>query len=359
MLCDRGDTAENPETPGDWPSISLIIAAHNEEGVIAEKLRNTLRIDYPADRLEVVVASDASDDRTDRIVRGFAGSGMRLVRVEGRRGKTSAQNAAVKETTNEIIVFSDANAMYDKDALKKLAKHFSDEGVGCVEGRRLDFDAECAATARHELTYRDYESWIKRLESRVASCTGATGPIYGVRRSCYIELPAEAISDLMEPIMIMHVHGKRQVFEPGAISRETVLAEMSNEFQRKVRIITRCLNSITSVPGLLNPFSGGVFALQIWSHRLLRWMLPLFALLVLAGTLTLSHRPLFLLALQAQLAFLLAVLLGFLLDCRNLGPSILRLPYYVFTVNAAALLGLLNWVRGKNILVWDPDRGNS
>lgn len=349
-------SSDSPVDPPLWPRLSLVIAAFNEEAVLEAKLENSLALDYPPERLEILVVSDASTDRTDSIAAGWAARGVRLLRVEGRQGKTQAQNEAVAACTGEIVVFSDANAMYDLDALKQLARHFARPEVGCVEGRRMDWSPEASAVAAHELSYRDYESWIKLLESRVATCTGATGPIYAVRRVSYIELPADAISDLMQPLLIRFRHGQRHLFEPGAVSREEVLPKMAREFPRKVRIITRCLHSLFAVPGLLNPLRAGSFALQIWSHRLLRWLVPVLALLLVAANLRLLDRPFHLAFFVLTLAFLALAGLGHLLDRFDLGPSLLRLPYYFVSANAAALVAWINWARGRTIRTWEPER---
>jgi glycosyltransferase involved in cell wall biosynthesis len=342
--------------PCDWPTVSLIVAAYNEERVLAAKLANSLSLDYPPDRLEILVASDGSTDRTDAIVREFEGRGIRLLRVEGRKGKTAAQNAAVAVAQGEIVVFSDANAIYEPDAIRRLVSRFEDPTVGCVEGRRVDFATEVSATARHELTYRDWESRIKTWESRVLSCTGATGPIYAVRRSLYVPLDPAMISDFMEPLLIMTRHGKRQVFEAAAISREAVLPNLRHEFRRKVRIMTRCLNSLRMAPEVLNPLRHGRFAVQVISHRLLRWLVPVLAIVAFAANVLLLAAPLYRLMFRLQLTFLLVAAIGAALDRLRVGPSFLRLPHYFCAANLAALEALVNCVLRRNVVTWSPWR---
>mgnify|MGYP000428854642 CR=1 FL=1 len=340
----------------EWPTISLIIAAYNEERVLAAKLVNSLTIDYPRERLEIIVASDGSTDATDQIASRFAAQGVRLLRLEGRQGKTAVQNAAAAEASGEILVFSDANALFDPDALRRLVAGFADPTVGCVEGRRVDFAATTSATVRTELTYRDWESKIKVWESRVLSCVGATGPIYAVRRSLYVPLNPAVISDFMEPLLIMCRHGKRQVFEPAAISREAVQDKMRDEFCRKVRIMTRCLNSLKKTPQVLNPFQNGWFALQVWSHRLLRWLVPVFALIGLTANILLLSHPFYRLSLLLAMVFLLMGAIGALLEHFRLGATILRLPHYFCAANLAALAALSNCLRGKTIAAWQTER---
>ncbi len=347
---------EVPPDPAEWPSVSLIIAAYNEERVIEEKLKNTFRLDYPRDRLEIIVASDGSTDRTDDIVKQYATDGVRLVRVEGRQGKTVAQNRAVEQAGGEIVVFSDANAMYEPDAIKKLVRHFGRDDVGCVEGRRADYSPEETATAENELKFRDYESWIKTLESRVLSCTGATGPIYAVRRSLYVPLDPDMISDLIEPMMVMYKHRKRHVYEPAAVSREQVFSKMQREFRRKVRIMTRCLHSLGRAAHVMNPFKTGWFAMQVISHRFLRWLLPVVLLAFLCANIVLARRPFYFVTLMMQCAFYCAALVGWVLEGRKMGPRTLRLPYYFSAANAASLVAVVNWVTGKSVVTWKTDR---
>lgn len=345
-----------PPEPAEWPHVSLIIAAYNEEGVIEPKLENSLRLDYPRGKLEIIVASDGSTDQTDEIVGRYAGEGVRLVRVEGRQGKTAAQNRAVEEASGEIVVFSDANAMYEPDAIKRLVRHFGRDDVGCVEGSRVDYSPERTATAEHELTFRNYESRIKTLESRVLSCTGATGPIYAVRRPLYVPLSPDMISDFMEPLMVMYKHRKRQVYEPEAVSREPVLGEMRREFRRKVRIITRCLHSITRVPQIMSPLKTGWFSVQVVSHRFLRWLLPVLLLVVLFANIILARGPFYRAALAAQFAFYAAALLGWIFEGARIGSTLLRVPYYFCAANAASLVAVINWLRGKSVVTWRTER---
>ena len=343
-----------PET--DWPSVSLIVAAFNEERVIRDKLTNSFALDYPPEKLEIIVASDGSTDGTDTIVDGFRERGVHLIRVEGHRGKTETQNAAAAAASGDILVFSDANALYEPDALRQLVRHFVRADVGCVEGRRADFAPAGSAMGRHELTYRDLESRIKTWESRVLSCTGATGPIYAVRRSLYLPLDPAMISDFMEPLLVMCRHGKRQVFEPSAISRESVNGSLRAEFSRKVRIMTRCLNSLRMAPHVLNPFRNGWFAIQVVSHRLLRWLVPVFALSVFTANVFLLSHPLYRVTLLLQVSFLVVAAVGAVLERLGTGPAFLRLPHHFCAANLAALVALGNCLMGRNVVTWRPTR---
>jgi hypothetical protein len=342
--------------PVEWPSVSLIVAAHNEESVLTDKLDNSLSLNYPAAKLEIIVASDGSTDGTDRIAASYGRRGVKLVRLEEHRGKTSVQNLAVEAASGDILVFSDANAMYEPEAIRLLVRHFVRDDVGCVEGRRVDYAVGSSAAAGCELAYRDWESRIKEWESRSFSCTGATGPIYAVRRSLYIPLAPEMISDFMEPMLIMARHGKRHIYEPAAMSRETVHDDIDAEFRRKVRIMTRCLNGLKMAPEVVNPFQHGLFALQVISHRLLRWLAPVFACVALAANLTLLDRPVYRATALAALVAVALAALGAVLNRLRLGPAWLRAPYALAAANLAALLALGNSLAGRNVSVWSADR---
>jgi hypothetical protein len=206
------------------------------------------------------------------------------------------------------------------------------------------------------LTYRDWESRIKTWESRVLSCTGATGPIYAVRRSLYVPLDPAMISDFMEPLLIMCRHGKRQVFEPAAVSREAVLPELRDEFRRKVRIMTRCLNSLRMTPEVLNPLRYGWFAVQVVSHRLLRWLVPVFANVAWVANVFLLSDPFYRVTLLLQVAFLFVAAIGAALDRLHVGPSFLRLPHYFCVANMAALDAFVNCLMRRNVVTWQPRR---
>ncbi len=340
----------------EWPTVSLIIAARNEEGVLAAKLDNATNLDYPADKLEIIVASDGSTDRTDAIARDFEGRGVRLLRGEGWQGKTAVQNAAVAAAAGEIVVFSDANAIYQPDALKRLVARFADPSVGCVEGRRADFVSASSTTGRAEVVYRDWESRVKAWESQVRSCVGASGPIYAVRRSLYVPLDPAMISDFMEPLLIMCRHGRRQVFEPAAVSSEAVLPELRDEFRRKVRIMTRCLNSLRMAPEVLDPRRSGWFAMQVISHRLLRWMVPLFAIGAFAANLFLLDRAFYRGVFLAQVLFAAAAAAGIVLDRWRIGPAFVRFPYAFCVANLASLVAVGNCLLGRNVVTWQPQR---
>lgn len=341
------------------PSATLLIAAYNEEGALEAKLENSLALDYPA--LQIVVLSDGSTDRTDEIASSYASRGVELVRVEGRQGKTAAQNEGVTRTSADVLVFSDANSLYDPDAIRRLVEPLTDPTVGVVEGRRVDHAPDVTETAATvgERSFRDYESWIKASESRFHTCVGATGPIYAVRRSAYVPLDPSEISDFLEPMMVNARHGLRQVFAPRAISREPLLSRGAQEFPRKVRIITRCLASIARHPSLWLPIRRPLTTWQLWSHRLLRWLFPIPLVVAFGASAALAAMPLYGAAFVAQVAFYLLALVGHRRERAGSAPAWARYPYYFCLANLAAGVAIGHALRGRRFRVWSPERPES
>ena len=341
------------------PTVSLIIAAYNEEAVIGKKVENSLELDYPKDKLEGIVFSDASTDRTDEIVKGYADQGIKLLRIEGRKGKTYCQNEAVQIAKGEILVFSDANSIYEPDAIKKLVPHFADEHVGCVSGElRYRGGGEAVEGER---TYWQYDQSLKRLESKVSSLVTANGAIYAVRKNLYEPLQADAISDFIEPLKIVQ-KGYRVLYEPKAVAQETTAKDPKKEFQRRVRIVTRSVHSFLrdkSLLSLLNPLQYGIFSIQLWSHKILRWLSGILLLLILAFNIPLvGHGWVYSVLLAGQVAFYLLALWGGISE-GVLKQQPLKLPHvaYYFLLSCYAMLkGVYYGLRGHTMITWQPSR---
>ena len=344
--------------PGDaTPSATLIISAFNEKDAIAEKLANALATDYPAGALEILVVSDASTDGTDRIVEGFSGQGVKLLRMAERRGKTAGLNAAVAGARGEILVFSDANILYQTDAIRRLVRNFSDPSVGCVTGDSRYVDPGESAAHQQESTYWNYERIIRTLESHVGSTVGGDGAIFAIRRTLYSPLPADAINDLVTPLQIV-ARGFRAVFEPGAVGCERSAGVFAGEFRRKRRIVNRSWRGVMSHREVLNPWRVGLFAWQVWSHKVLRWwMLPLMVLALVACLIANSMGRIFQVATGAfLLSLVLAAVGGLLPDRRGRLVSLAQSAFYFYLVNIASVLGLLTAMFGRADTVWTPER---
>jgi cellulose synthase/poly-beta-1,6-N-acetylglucosamine synthase-like glycosyltransferase len=319
------------------PPVSLIVAAHNEEGVIERRLENLLALDYPADELEIVVASDASTDRTDELVE--AEPGVRLLRCE-RGGKVAAQNQAVRETTGEILAFSDANAQWKPDALRKLVRNFADPDVAYVCGGHF---YEAADGTNREGTYWRFEAWLRRNESALGSITGGIGPIYAVRRTDYVDVDPRFGHDLALPYLMVQ-RGRRAVFEPEAVAWEKPSRDIEDEYRRKVRMFEHCW--LIVLRGKMLRGLGPTYLLEILSHRHLRYASGIFHLVLLGSSIALVREGLvYQVALGAQLLLLLAAAAGI---------GIAR--YYVL-VTWATVVSLVRYLRFGVPAVWAKAEG--
>ena len=337
------------------PMISVLIAACNEEAGIAKKLEQTLQLDYPADQLEILVLSDGSEDRTDEIVRACPDPRVRLVRIPTRQGKTRAQNEGVRHARGEILVFSDATTVYHPLALKYLASNYQDPGVGAVSGRYQYFDAnQTSPTGLGTIAFWNYENNIKVWQSRISTLTGCCGCIYSVRKSAYTDLPADIISDLVQPLWVIQ-KGGRVVFEDRALAYEQTTESTSEEFTMRVRVITRGMRGLLSVPELLKPWKHPWIAFQLFSHKILRWMVPILLLLLLADNLFLVGQPYYRGLLILQLGFYALALLQIVVPLHRRWKP-LGVPLYFCTLNAAALIGVIELLRGKRHVMWQPVR---
>lgn len=338
------------------PAVTLLVSAYNEEAVIREKLENSLSLDYPADRLEVIVISDASDDRTDELVAGFTDSRVRLLRMPERGGKTAGLNRAVPLARGQIVVFSDANAIYDRNAIRAIVSPFADGRVGAVTGEQRYHAAGEGTAGESEGFYWRYEQSIKRLESDVASVVGGDGAIYAIRKELYQPMRPEDISDFINPLQIV-LAGYRNVYQPDAFAFEHSGDSDLKEFRRKTRIVNQAFRATMQYAQLLNPLRHGIFAVQLISHKLLRWLalLPLLGLAV--SSYALHNESLFYaVAFWAQVLAYGLALVGLLLVGSKTRPRVVSVPYYFVLVNVASIVGIVENLFGKRYATWTTVR---
>ncbi len=331
------------------PSVSLIVAAHNEETVIRQKLENLLALDYPRERLEILVASDSSTDGTDAIVEEVASQEprVRLLRCP-RAGKVAAQDRAVPETSGEIVAFSDANSIWSPDALRKLLRSFADPDVAYVCGRLALQESN---GANREGMYWRYELWLREQESLLGSITAGNGAIYAVRRSDYISENGRFGHDLGFPYQMVQ-RGRRAVYDPDAVAVEPPASEPEDEFGRKVRIHARVWGHI--VTGRILKPTDPLYMAQLASHRLLRYSSGLLHLALLGSSIALVSRgPVYRAVLAAQLGFLGLAAAG-RMRLKIPGAS---LAYYYVLVTAATMLGLKRYMRSGTPVMWDKAKG--
>lgn len=339
------------------PSVTLIVSCYNEEAVLPDKIRNCFELDYPTEKLEFLFVSDASTDNTDAIIRASRDESLRLVRQAKRLGKTLGLNRAVPEAKGAIIVFSDANAMYQPNALRKLVRHFADDTVGYVVGAALYRDSVRTTAGDSEDRYWRYEIAIKELESRLHSVVGGDGAIYAIRKELYEPLDREDISDFVNPLQIIG-KGFRGIFDSEAISYESTAGDFSREAHRKRRIVNRSFTALLKNSRLLNPFRFGFFSFQLFSHKVLRWLIPVFLFVAAIGVLVLAVLGLqkYQLLLLLGIAFIWAVVFGNVVSRVSWIPGMLLIPYYFWVVNYNAILGILDALRGRVQVTWSTPR---
>jgi len=341
--------------PGYYPTISVLIAAYNEETHIGQKLAETLALEYPLDKMEILVVSDGSADRTDEIVKSCQDPRVKLLRIDARRGKTNAQNEGVKQCRGEVIVFSDATAVYHPKALQYLACHYEDAQVGAVSGRYQYFDPQGESpTGLGSVAFWNYENLIKKLQSRISTLTGCSGCIYSVRKSIYTPLPAASCSDLVEPLHVVR-NGYRVMFEDRALAYEETTKSSGEEFGMRVRVVTRGIRGILSVHELLNFWKHGWISFQLISHKVLRWLVPFSLIVLLLSNAALVKIPVYRLLFVLQILFYSFGLLSMLIPLHRRWKP-LGIPLYFCTLNAAALFGIFEILRGQKYVVWETIR---
>lgn len=336
------------------PSVTFIIAAYNEERRIGEKLDNTLKLDYPVTLLEVLVASDCSSDRTDQIVQSHGDRGIRLVRADLRKGKEAAQKLAVGVAKGEILVFSDVATILQPDAIRNIVKNFNDPSVGCVSSadRFLDQDGRISG----EGAYVRYEMFLRSLESTVYSLVGLSGSFFAARSSVCKQSWSEDLQSDFNTVLNSVRLGLRGVADPDSVGYYKNLVDQRKEYERKVRTVVRGISVFMRSVSLLNPLRYRLFAWQLFSHKLCRWLVP-FAMLtaLITNTIitTVFGRYGHLLALQT---LFYAVALSGLRWRALLWLPAVKLPAFFVLVNASIFIAWLRYWSGERLVVWEPSK---
>lgn len=331
------DVATELPLPAEWPMVSLVIAAYKEEKVILPRLVNATLLDYPSEKLEILVGVDGSEDCTGDLVREFVDSRVRLIQYPVRRGKASVLNDTVPQACGEIIVFSDANTMTQPNSIKQLVRHFTDAQVGAVCGKLELIDP--ASGQNVDGIYWKYENFLKSCEGRMNALLGVNGGIYALRKELYEPIPTNAIVDDFLIGMRVHLRGRRLIYDPTAVALEETPDTIGQEFQRRSRIGAGGFQSLQWLWPLLSPTYGWV-SFAFWSHKIYRWMCPLLMVVALATNIALARQPLYLTLLFCQLAFYLLAAVGLGWLTGNRMPRALRLPAMFVSMNAALLVGL-------------------
>jgi len=337
-------------------SVSIIVTAYNEEKGILAKLENLLALDYPRELLDIIVASDASSDATDRLVRDCGSERVRLLRIEGRLGKTACQNAAAAIARGEILIFTDATTRLDTRVPRALVRCFQAADVGCVAGRLMYESRTENVTGLGGEAYWDYEIKLRTAESALGSLVGVSGCLYAVRRSAYREINPGLISDFVIS-MKMREQALRTVLAADAVCYEETLNRGGHELSMRVRVAIRSINALVCERRFLNPWRYGIFAWQLWSHKVLRYASPFLWLIALGTNVALARKhPLYVVLLVCQSAVILAGIMGFALQSRLARLGMLSKPYYFLLTNIASFIAALRYARGERMVTWKPVR---
>jgi len=330
-------------------SVTLIITVYNEEKRIKEKLDNTLKLEYPEGKLQILVASDGSTDATNKIVRSYEAQGVELFEVIHRGGKENAQKEAISYASGEIVVFSDVATILEPQGLIEIVSNFADPSIGCVssEDRLIGQDGKFSG----EGFYVRYEMWLRRLESQVNSIVGLSGSFFAARKEVCQDFSGDVQSDFRTLLSSMKL-GLRGVSDPNAIGSYLNIVDENKEFERKVRTVLRGLTVFFKHLELLNVFKYGLFSYQFLCHKLLRWMVPFFLVAALTSNVILAFTSdFFLFLLGGQFVFYGIGIYGWLTQSLS---GILKIPMFFLVVNVAIAVAWWQYLTGRRVVVWEP-----
>lgn len=337
-----------------FPSVSVLIAAYNEAAHICDTLQNKLALDYPKDLLEIIVVSDGSSDGTDEIVLAFEPQGVRLLRQAPRQGKTLALNRAAQVSRGEILVFSDANSIYEPQTLKRLVCEFADPRVGYVTGKLLYQNPGQSSSGAGCGAYMRYENWIRVLETKVGSVVGVNGGVDAVRRNLYSPLRADHLPDFVLPLKVV-AQGYRVVFAPGAILYEDALQRGHDEFRMRVRVTLRSFHALYEMKYLMGP-RHGLFSFQLLVHKVLRYFaFVALGAIGLSNLFLLNHR-FYQATMAAQILFYLWATLGWTFEGK-IKRGGFGAPFYFTLINLAAAFAFFKFLKGERQVIWTPRKG--
>lgn len=337
------------------PKVTLMIAAYNEKDYALDKAQNSLELDYPKDKLDIVFVTDGSDDGTPDILNEV--EGITVYHKPERAGKIAAMNRGMKLIDTPIVVFTDANAMLNKEALREIVKHYQNPKIGCVAGeKRIQNKEKDSASGAGEGIYWKYESTLKKWDFELYSAVGAAGELFSVRTELHREMERDTLLDDFVMSLRIAEEGYKIAYEPNAYATESASASVSEEMKRKIRICAGGIQSIVRLKPLLNPFRYGVLSFQYVSHRVLRWTITPLALLLIIPLniiLMMNIGGLYTLILYAQALFYAMALLGWYLENKQIKVKILFIPFYFFIMNLAVYLGFARYLKGQQSVLWE------
>ena len=337
------------------PRVSLIVAAYNEEMQIEQKIINCLSIDYPKEIIEIILASDGSTDSTISIIKKYKDKGIKLVDSKERVGKTQIQNEAIKVSSGEILFFSDVSTIHPPDVIKKITRNFVDKTVGCVTGKVIFWSNEKNLITKGAELRLKYEIYLREKQSGFHSLFGATGCIYAIRKELFEPLREDLVSDFVEPLKILE-KGYRTVYEAEALAIINREIDFKKEFTRRIRVIQQGLFGLFYMRHLLNPFRFGLLSFSLFSHRLLRWLMPFFLIGVFLSNYLLIGNKLYLFLFIAQSGFYLSGIIGMVLTTQDRNLKLLYPIVYFCMINIAAAVGFYRYLRGIKEIYWETLR---
>ncbi|MDD5072265.1 MAG: glycosyltransferase family 2 protein [Candidatus Omnitrophica bacterium] len=331
------------------PYVSLIIPAHNEEKVIADKLNNALSLDYPRDKFEILLILDGCIDKTKAIAAGYKDSRLKLIEQNPRKGKMAALNLAVPQAKGDIVVFTDANSLYEKDAIRKLVRNFADKRIGCVCGE-LKYRNESLVGEGEDL-YWKYEKFIKTNESRLYSLLVVNGSIYAIRKDLFEPVEETLADDFVVP-MVIAKKGYGLVYEPEAVTLEKTAASTKEGISQKARIIAQGLKAGFAV-GRIIVLSGPLRLFQFLFHKFIRWFVPVFLIIMFLSNIFLLNEPFYKVIFLCQGLFYIFAAIGHLLEKNNVKIGIFKIPLYFCVVNLASAIGIIKFLTGGIKATWE------
>jgi cellulose synthase/poly-beta-1,6-N-acetylglucosamine synthase-like glycosyltransferase len=338
-------------------AVTILIPAYNEADCIGETIQNKLNQNYPNDKLQVIVISDGSTDGTDDIARGFAAQGVELISRTAREGKAVALNEAVKHARGDIIFFSDANSLFEREAIRLMVENFADPDVGYVTGTLQVVTVGTTLSGSGGDAYIRYENFVRALETRFGSIIGVNGGIDAIRKDLYTDIPAALITDFVLPLHVI-ARGYRVVYDSRAISRDVANKQLGSEFRMRVRVALRALQGLIYMRRLLNPIRYPVAAFCLISHKLLRYLTFLFLPIALAANIKLAlTAPFYRWVLAAHLTAYALALLGLSAGLPRVLRRITAVPSYFLLSNIAFSLAMLKFLRGETMATWRPRAG--
>lgn len=341
-------------TNDELPHITLLVAAYNEEDYVAKKVENTRSLDYPSEKLHQMWVTDGSNDRTPQLLSAY--SDVTVLHKSERAGKIAAMNRAVKFVKTPIVVFSDANTLLGHESLRRIATMFANPKTGCVSGEKRIFNADQeAASAAGEGLYWKYESTLKRWDAELYSAVGAAGELFAIRTELFNEVEPDTLLDDFIISLRVAMQGYKIDYDPEAYAIESASANVTEELKRKIRIAAGGIQSVVRLYPLLNIFKYGMLSFQYISHRVLRWTVTPFALILLfvLNIALVPYSTFFMVVMGLQVLFYILALLGWMLESRKMKSKVLFVPYYFFIMNYAVFMGIGRFIKKTQSVNWE------